>query len=54
MRRMRLGPRGQYLLMAVMLAVAVVRLFGGSAGQAVPHVYGLHATAPLPLTHSGG
>lgn len=54
MRGMRLGPKGQYLLMGLLLAVAVARVFGGSASQAVPHVYGLHATAPLSMTHSGG
>jgi hypothetical protein len=54
MRGLRLGPKGQYLLMALMLAVAVARIYGGSASQAVPHVPGLHAAAPLPSAQSGG
>lgn len=54
MRGLRLGPKGQYLLMALMLAVAMARIFGGSASQAVPHVSGLHAAAPLAPAPTGG
>jgi hypothetical protein len=54
MRGLRLGPKGQYLLMALMLAVAMARIFGGTASQAVPHVSGLHAAAPLAPAPTGG
>lgn len=54
MRGMRLGPRGQVLLMGLLLVLAVVRVFGSMRSGEVPAVSGLHAAAPLPPARQGG
>lgn len=54
MRGLRLGPKSQAMLMAVMLAVAVARVLGGSSAGPLPQVH--HAAAPVlgPQSSSAG